>query len=1383
MQPPSYFEAVRQKALDRWQQLEADPDLAGPWKHLFRQVQSPRHVLSELLQNADDAGATQASARIEAGRFIFWHDGRDFTDEDFASLCRFGFSNKRHLHTIGFRGIGFKSTFSLGPRVTVSTPTLQVEFERRRFTLPEWVEAPLNTKPVGTTVAVAIEDEGRQRDLEANLAEWLLSPDSLLFFRHMRSLTIGSDTVKWQVVGAGPVDGSTWMRLSDSERDEVLVLRSEPEPFPEEALAEIRDERLADPDEPIELPPAAVDLVLGSPGRIFVVLPTGLVPNLPFACNAPFVQDPARGGIKDLSISPTNRWLLSRVGQLAGEAMLAWLGNAELPVGQRARAYALLPDVDRNDSSAAGVCATAVELAAEAVLKGKPLALTDEGDLVGAADAVAVPAELAEVWPAPEVAAWFDKAQRPALATAVAPDDLTKLINWKLVGQIAIEQQVEVLAAQSLPRPATWQQLLRLWVYLAPHYESPQPISYWKRYAFHILPVRGSDHLHAKAEVVRLGENRTVGSAEDWEFLSRFLHVLDPGWTRFMADEAGAEADGHAAERSQAILGHLGLKDPSNANSVMAQVSARFFAAHEVPTSDAIRLAHIAARMGVATGSAFQYLTTDGLLRKTSGAIIRDASGDWAELLPPDYYARHALHGAYETPSASCPPDQWRRWAASEQSGLLSVPPLMARSRETNEKRTFEARVAEICPSVKLTYPYSTSRTYTYQKYIVVDHDFQAELLSLWGSLPEDTPIWSTLLAGMLARGPSMWKDRTLVELRQTSTGGQSEGRVRGADIPAAWVRRFRELACLPDTKGILHRPHELLRRTPQTEALVGVEPFLASDLDVEANAPLLDLLGVRTTPSGPDALLGRLRALALAPAPPVHELDRWYHRLDELVREAAPDQQQAVREAFAAEKLIFTSARAWATSASVYRLDSDEGVPGLAALRPDVANLALWTVLGVPDRPSPDMAIAWLKTLASGQRPAQDDLRRVRAMLVALSGRVWEECGHWLNLLGQWQPVRLLKYGETRREADWIQFDDWVKRQTADLRRVPDEVLRAAPFSQLPALGSLVERRFEGSGAACGPAEHPAWLRCLGRELGRVVLDDEEQTQRFRELAARLAATTWQRVSSLEMMPYLEGTPAGAAEATDAVWQGATLYVSDLPDGRLAKAVAQQLGEAFGDSAVAEAAHFCFDRSDQKIREWIEASFAMSPDSEIDEAEPPAVQPEPEPLSLEAVALVIDDPVALPDGHESTRAKPTRQTLREPVTAPAVRGPSLLERFALGKGFQPDGQGRYTLADGSLLDRDPDQRGMWQCWSADGDGNRTYWVSDHCLESGPVEMAADLWRLIQSRPAEYAVVLVNQAGQPVELRGEELVRLQEAGRLKVYPATYRLVYANDDTP
>lgn len=50
---PAFYEAIRQKAARRWDQLEQDPELTGPWRQLFKQVQSPRrkrHTSSECIR-------------------------------------------------------------------------------------------------------------------------------------------------------------------------------------------------------------------------------------------------------------------------------------------------------------------------------------------------------------------------------------------------------------------------------------------------------------------------------------------------------------------------------------------------------------------------------------------------------------------------------------------------------------------------------------------------------------------------------------------------------------------------------------------------------------------------------------------------------------------------------------------------------------------------------------------------------------------------------------------------------------------------------------------------------------------------------------------------------------------------------------------------------------------------------------------------------------------------------------------------------------------------------------------------------------------------------------------------------------------------------------
>ena len=90
-------------------------------------------------------------------------------------------------------------------------------------------------------------------------------------------------------------------------------------------LDEIRKERVLGAEDGGDFPPCRVEIVLGAKGRLYVVLPTGVETALPFACNGPFIEDPARLKIKDPETSPTNRWLLNRSGELAASAMMEWL--------------------------------------------------------------------------------------------------------------------------------------------------------------------------------------------------------------------------------------------------------------------------------------------------------------------------------------------------------------------------------------------------------------------------------------------------------------------------------------------------------------------------------------------------------------------------------------------------------------------------------------------------------------------------------------------------------------------------------------------------------------------------------------------------------------------------------------------------------------------------------------------------------------------------------------------------------------------------------------------------------------------------------------------------------------------------------------------------
>ena len=690
---PTFYEAVCQNAARRWDQLETDPELAGPWHQLFKQVQSPRHVLSELLQNADDAGATEASVRIENWAFVFEHNGEDFSEEQFASLCRFGYSNKRTLHTIGFRGIGFKSTFSLGDCVRLFTPSLAVSFHRQRFTQPQWLGEGEDTLGNGKTrVVVEISDSYRQKEIEKNLEEWLESPVSLLFFKNIRRMHIGDREVHWGSLGPGPIADSEWVVLHEHEDEPHLLVQSDAEAFPEEALEEIGQERMLGSEEETKFPPCRIEIVLGAKGRLYVILPTGVRTQLPFACNAPFIQDPSRLKIKDPETSPTNRWLLERIGRLAASAMLNWLEQTDMPTIERAPAYGLFPDVDRNDTSLEGVCGTTVEEAFEDEIQGAPVLLTESGNLTHENGSVLISARLFDVWPAEQAAAILDERCRPALCQHVEQADRQKLLRWNFVDKIDGQKIIEKLQTKHVPKPETWRQLLNLWAYLAPGILSYRP--YVKERDICIVPVQGKDILFAARETVRLGESKLLQSEKDWEFLDEHLIVLNQNWSRFLAEQRRNASDEHtpeaeAIQAAYAVLEKIGLNEAGDVSKVVDQIATGFFSQDSISLQGCVQLAQISAKLRATAGDAFRYATSDRHLHSTKEVVLFDEDGALSELLPEPLRDSQVLHPDYTASFSSCTREEWLQWISSGRAGLHTFAPLVA-------KRSYSGRASRL---------------------------------------------------------------------------------------------------------------------------------------------------------------------------------------------------------------------------------------------------------------------------------------------------------------------------------------------------------------------------------------------------------------------------------------------------------------------------------------------------------------------------------------------------------------------------------------------------------------------------------------------------------------------------------------------------------------
>lgn len=1404
MNPPTFFFGIQDRARRRWAQLKADPELAGPWIQLFRQVQSPRHVLSELLQNADDAGAHCVNARIEDDVFVFEHDGADFSEADFASLCKFGFSNKRNLHTIGFRGIGFKSTFSLGDPVEVWTPSLHVLFRKDRFTLPEWSDNP---EPVSSTmIGVRIEEQGRAKELQKNLDEWAASPASLLFFRNIAELRINDKVVRRQYHDAGPVPGLLGVELAGNITAQLITFRSAEEEFPPEAIEEVKQERIT---HDIDLPPCSVEIVLGLPGaqRLYVVLPTDVRIDLPFCCNAPFVQDPARMAIKDPAISPTNRWLLRRLGKTAAACMLVWLRTEQLDMEKRADAYRLLLSPMGAQGGLGDDCATLIRDGFQAFIEaeGSSMLLTSGGDLAPPKSCLAVPAALYQVWSPEGLVSIFGRGEQHLLASDVSCEATRRLVGWKWLDLLSEQDALQRLTMDSgvgvrPPRPPAWHQLLALWRFVNDAVKYDYNGS--ERRSTMIVPVETDLHLHAAAEVVRVSGNPAAVNEGDWRFLSDLLLVVDREWLDFLKTatsdvrDAGP-AQGRRFEWLTDLLRVLGLEGSTPIDKVIAQAGQKLRVRQPLDLEDdVVRFTHIVAAINVQVPADFYYATRRLELWPISRGIICADSASIADLLPGEWAKSHLLHLAYATASARCSAEQWRRWARSDKSRLNQFARVESSVKFFWNQRDFE----EFLRSRSASSP--TSYSYRSRKFEVEDYDFDPDLISHWEQLAASCrDAWVQILAFVLEDDVRFWLDTSQAEAREVSQGGNYKKRVDCGAIPAKWLVRFAQTPCVPDTYGRPSHPAELLMRSPDTEPLLGVESFVKAEWDTESTKPLLKLLGVRDTPVGADKLVDRIRALASVAEPPIHEIGKWYDALDRIVARSRPENVSQLRQTFRSERLILTAEEDWATSDAVFQRPEEQELPGATVIHASVAQLSMWSKLGVAERPTFGLFLGWLNSLEAGAELAGADLRRVRGFLQRFPARIWLECGLWLALDGSWASIDQLDFALTKRMP--VAFGDLfpgVRARTADLRMVQPETAEEPPFSSVRRLGAELEYRLTEVRQWLPASGDHSWIGALGRCLQRVKLDDDEKTSRVRGLAIRLARTTWQPVGSLRVTPYIDDLPAGQPSSPRALWHEEALYVPSRPFVELFDDIVGELGRAFGITQIADAIRSCAGRDAGFVTAYVSHNFQL--DAEV--VSEPDLALLGDPCETTELTTTVRDasvdsnlvetaadggdtaseltsiPAALPDaGGEPPDAEgSTARTETEIPTCPEpsrrVKQP-LIARYAFERGFRWDAESSaYVHTDGRVL-RHSQPPLTWELYSGQGELLRAFWVSDQSLATSGVEIAVDAWECIRRAPTASSMILADGADRVSELTGAEVAEMVERDELKVFPAKYRL--------
>lgn len=104
---------------------DAEWDVKSVLKDMYK---DPSHFVFELIQNAEDTHATKVKMVLEKDKFLFMHNGKNFTLNDIKGVCKAGGSAKTSDQKGKF-GIGFKAVYKITntPKIYCSTYNFKIE--------------------------------------------------------------------------------------------------------------------------------------------------------------------------------------------------------------------------------------------------------------------------------------------------------------------------------------------------------------------------------------------------------------------------------------------------------------------------------------------------------------------------------------------------------------------------------------------------------------------------------------------------------------------------------------------------------------------------------------------------------------------------------------------------------------------------------------------------------------------------------------------------------------------------------------------------------------------------------------------------------------------------------------------------------------------------------------------------------------------------------------------------------------------------------------------------------------------------------------------------------------------------------------------------------
>jgi hypothetical protein len=294
---------------------------------------------------------------------------------------------------------------------------------------------------------------------------------------------------------------------------------------------------------------------------------------------------------------------------------------------------------------------------------------------------------------------------------------------------------------------------------------------------------------------------------------------------RRQAAERKNNALGKQAKAAFDVLEELKLHLPTDTTTLVEKVGQGLFEKRNCALRDVIRLTHLAAALNAKVPDSFQYFTENGERHSISRQIIVDLDRKLDLFVDPKWYEGHVLHADYFRNFASCTATEFKDWVLSGHAKVWGFVPLEKVQHDIGGQQDLQDFLEDRGGQENIDIQHRTDH------FIAADWNFATHHWNFWYSRAnEDAGFWGRLFEYVLRQPINYWTDAASAEIFQVAKRGHRH-KVSDSVLPA-WVAEFRNIACIPDTWGAFRQPAELLRRTPETESLLDVEPFVRADID-----------------------------------------------------------------------------------------------------------------------------------------------------------------------------------------------------------------------------------------------------------------------------------------------------------------------------------------------------------------------------------------------------------------------------------------------------------------------------------------------------------------------------------------------------------------------